>query len=475
MKTALFTLGYTLYLMGLGIGVRLTVLKLMTIDAHKRRLSSLLAHGLFMGLLIHVFLLNILQLFGNHTILVLLVMALLFLACLTMILFSVIKDGGVHNSTQIKRQQVITIAMIIIASCLVAYNSYHVPNLAWDTWTVWIARAKQWYYHGLGVSFVQPQEWLKTNAGLLNLSSHYPDGLSLIFYPMLFFSDSAKPMLLGLYLIIYGFLVLLMCNRLEKINAPFYVRLFLVVVMYSTPLVINHLLLPGYADLIMAVYILLIMLALLDYNDQAKPALRLVTIAYALMLPLIKIEGWVWLIIVLFSHSFIMWFNVKQRLIILTAMVLAFMLWFVLGGLTLNTPFGPLVISPEEINLFNKAYLSFAFTNVTDAVIKGLFWQFNWSLLWFGLPFLLFYMLAFKHNKAQQVSHLFFVLALLVILTLFYLTPAAKYALDYTAINRIFLQLMPCYIFLLFSMLTAVANQSVPTRSIADNRPCRSE
>jgi hypothetical protein len=462
----LLVLMYASCLITLGIGARLVVIKGLGIETHKRRLSNLLAHGLFMGIFIHVFLLNVLQWFTYSNGFILVIMSLVFATCLGIIIYNTVINGGLHNSTRIKPQQVITICLILTASWLVAYNSYQVPNLAWDTWTVWLGRAKQWYYHGLGVPIVQTHEWIHSGKGLLNLSSHYPDGLSLIFFPLLYLSDPVKPLLLGLYLLIYGFLVLLMCNRLQKIKAPFYLRIFLVIVMYSTPLLINHLLLPGYADLIMAVYILLIMLGLLDYNDQKKPALRLAVIAYALMLPLIKIEGWVWLIIFLFSHSFIMWFNLKQRLIILSAMVSVFVLWFVLGGFSFTTPFGPLTVSPSEINLFNKAYLSFAFTNVTHTIFNGLLWQYNWSLLWFGLPFLLLYMLFSKHNKAQQVSHLFFVLALAVILTLFYLTPAAKYALDYTAINRIFLQLMPCYIFLIFSLLTVVIRRTEPPQNI---------
>ena len=466
MKTILFTIGYIVYFMGLGIGTKLMVLRFMGLETGQRRLSNLLAHGLFTGLLIHVLLFNGLQLLNISNVLMLSVVTLTFLLCSSFIIYAFISGDGLHNSTHISHHQVITISAIVIASLVITWNSYYVPNLAWDSWTVWIARAKQWYHHGLGVTFVQPHTWLDSADGLLNLSSHYPDGLSLIFYPMLFLSDYLKPVLLGFYLIIYGFLVLLMCNRLEKIAAPFYLRMLLVVVMYTTPLMVNHLLLPGYADLIMAIFILLIMLGLLDYNDQAKPSLRLLIIADAVMLPLIKIEGWVWLIIFLFSHSFIMWFNMKQRLTVLSVLLVIFLTWFLLGGLSLNTPFGPLVISPAEINLFNKAYLSFGFTNVTEAVINGLFWQFNWSILWFGLPFLVYYMVVLKHNKAQQVSHLFFSLAFLVILALFYLTPAAKYALDYTAVNRIFLQLMPCYIFLIFSMLTTLVNRAEPSKRL---------
>lgn len=462
MNTILFTVGYSLYLIALGIGARIALVKIMKIKWHNRRLSSLLAHGLFTGLVIHVLLLNLIQLLGNHRSLALIIMALIWIFCLCLIVYAIKQEKGLHNSVDLNPLQVITIAGILLASVLLIWNSYHVPNLAWDTWTVWVAKAQQWYYHGLGAEFSQSQQWLQSENALLNASAHYPDGLSLIFYPLLFTDASLKTALLGLYLVIYGFLVLLMCNRLQTMGAPFYLRFFLVMVMYSTPLLVNHILLPGYADLIMAAYILLIFLGLLDYNDQARPALGVIIMTYALMLPLIKLEGWVWLLVILFAHSYIMWFNYKQRIIIATLIVALFVFWLLIGGFAIETAFGPFVVTPEEINLFNKAYLEFGFTNVTNALLNGLLWQFNWSLLWFALPFLLFYMVYKSHNKAQQVSHLFFILAFTLITALFYLTPAAKYALDYTALNRIFLQLTPCYILLLFTMLTTIIQSKEP-------------
>lgn len=458
MTGLLFTFVYVCYLLIMGIGLRIASLYVIGYTIHTRRLSGLLAHGFFIGLFAHVALLNGLQLFnlsnGANT-LIIGGLAIIFAVVIGYYHFRGL--SLIHKSKN-RKQQLIIFALIVLASLLIFYNSHNVPNLAWDTWTVWIARAKQWYYHGLSAEFVQPDQWLIQSKALLNLSSHYPDGLSLIVYPIVVFNDTIKPGLLGLYLTAYGLLVLLVSNRLEKLGAPFILRLFLVLVMYSTPLLINHILLPGYADIWLACYILLIMLVLLDYNDQPKRGLRLTIIAYALMLPMLKLEGWAWLLIFFFSHTLIMWFGIKQRLIILAVLLSAFIFWFLLGGISLSTPWGPLNITPAEINLFNKAYLSFAFTPVTDALINGIFWQFNWSLLWFGLPFLLFYMVLKNHNKAQQVSHLFFMIAFITYLALFYLTPAAKYALDFTAVNRILLQLMPCYIFLIFTLLTSLFN-----------------
>src|SRR5690606_23590459 len=121
-----------------------------------------------------------------------------------------------HKSAD-RKQQLIIVSLIITASILIFYNSHNVPNLAWDTWTVWIARAKQWYYHGLSTDFLQPDQWLKQSTALLNLSSHYPDGLSLIIYPIVVFNETTKPALLGLYITAYGLLVILVSNRLEKL------------------------------------------------------------------------------------------------------------------------------------------------------------------------------------------------------------------------------------------------------------------
>lgn len=453
MTYLLFTLLYTAYFLILGIGLRITALTLCGFTVGSRRLTGLLGHGFFMGLFAHVALLNGLQLFNLGLLGNSLVVIGAIVCFVTIIALSQFRGLVLVHRTHQRRQQWVVITLVAVFSLLLYMNSHHVPNLAWDTWTVWVARAKQWHFHGLSTNFVQPDQWLQQSSALLNLSSHYPDGISLIIYPIAMLFDSVKPALLGLTLVAYGFLVLLVSNRLEKLRAPLVLRAFMVIIFYSTPLLLNHILLPGYADLWMACFILLILLVQLDYNDQPRKGLRLTLIAYALMLPMLKLEGWVWLLIFFFSHSFIMWFNNKQRWLIFATLCALFILWFSLGGFTLTTPWGPFNVTPSEFNLFNKAYISFGYTAVTEAIVNGLFWQFNWSLLWFALPFLFVYMVFIKHNKAVQVSHLFFSIAFISFLVLFYLTPAAKYAIDYTAVNRILLQLVPCYIFLLFTML----------------------
>lgn len=462
MTGLLFTFVYVGYLLIMGIGLRIMSFTLIGYTIHSRRLSGLLAHGFFIGLFAHVTLLNCLQLLNLSNATNGFIIATIAIGFALIIGIYHFRGLTLIHKSNDRKQQLIIFMLIVTASLFIFYNSHNVPNLAWDTWTVWIARAKQWYYHGLSSDFVQPEHWLTQSTVLLNLSSHYPDGLSLIIYPIVAFNETIKPALLGLYITAYGFLVLLMSNRLEKLAAPFIIRLFLLLVMYSTPLLINHILLPGYADIWLACYIMLIMLVLLDYNDQPNRGLRLTLIAYALMLPMLKLEGWAWLLIFFFSHTIIMWFGLKQRVIILVALLATFALWLLLGGISLNTPWGPFNITPTEINLFNKAYLSFTYTQVSEAIINGLFWQFNWSLLWFGLPFLVAYMVMKKHSKALQVSHLFFIIAFITFLVLFYLTPAAKYALDFTAVNRILLQLMPCYIFLLFTLLSSLFNTKKP-------------
>ena len=135
-----------------------------------------------------------------------------------------------------------------------------------------------------------------------------------------------------------------------------------------------------------------------------------------------------------------------------------------LGGIHLSFSFGDLIISGERITLFHLLDMKLAFVNITDALLTSFLWQNNWSILWLGLPFLLFSFFRNQHSEASQVSHLFLMLALVCFLFLFYFTDASQWAVDLTAINRIVLQLTPCYLFLLFKMLIKInnSNQALP-------------
>ena len=76
----------------------------------------------------------------------------------------------------------------------------------------------------------------------------------------------------------------------------------MVAVIYTTPFLSNHLMIQGYADIWLAMFILLIMLSLMDYVDDKQLGLGLTVICYLVMLPMLKLEGWVWLLLFVMAY-----------------------------------------------------------------------------------------------------------------------------------------------------------------------------
>ena len=156
------------------------------------------------------------------------------------------------------------------------------------------------------------------------------------------------------------------------------------------------------------------------------------------------------------AHTIVAIVNHKHKFKLLASVLLLIGLIVILGGVHLQLPFGNLVIDANKIEFFNLINTQIKYTDINDYLLTGFFWQMNWSFLWLGLPFLLISFVSNQHNKASQISHVFFILALTCFMFLFYFTEASQWAEDLTALNRIVLQLTLCYLFLLFRTLTTL-------------------
>lgn len=444
---------YGLYFVLLGYGLRVAFHWWSHGQLIIRKKTEFLAHAFFQGVFVHVVFLNLLQWTKVSNQMVLMLTAGLVVLCLALVFWH-LKTATIHRPRlQFEPHKLALILMVVAASALLLFSGLLLPNIAWDSWIVWEGRAEQWLFHGLSSQLAGWEVWSKQNDAIFNYSAHYPDGLSLIYLlPKLLVADNLAVTAV-LYVIAYGLMTLLLITRLAKMGAPFYLQLCLLVVMYSTPLLNNHLIIQGYADIWLAIYILLIMLTLFDYNDEPNVGLGWSVLCYLAMLPLLKLEGWVWMILIVLSHVFVVFLKRSQKIALMVlAVVLSLVLWLN-GGLHLSLPFGDLVINAQRLEVFHLINTQFAFVDVTPALLSGFVLQNNWSLLWFGLPFLLANFISNKHSQASQVSHLFIILALVCFLFLFYFTEASKWAIDMTAMNRVVLQLTPCYIYLLFKML----------------------
>jgi len=445
---------YCLYFIILGYGVRVAY----NLITHKQliiaRKTDFFAHAFFQGVFIHVVLFNLLQYIELSNKQLLFTTIGYTSLCLILALKHAINKGFEGSSVQLKAKSLVLNTAVILASLFIYWNGSLLPNIAWDSWVVWESKAEQWLYHGLSIDINQWTNWIQTPDSLFNLSAHYPDALSLIYFLPKIFTSNSNGVVHITYLFAFAMITLLLISRLAKIGAPFYLQLFFIVIIYTTPLISNHLMIHGYADIWVAMYVLLIMLTLMDYNDEQNLGLGLTLVCYLSMLPMTKLEGWVWLLLFIISHLIVTAFNHRHKNLIFIAAICFVLLLIILGGIDISTPLGNLTINQQRITLFNLIDTPVQFVNISNELMTGFFWQNNWSLVWLGLPFLLISFIREPHSKASQLTHVFIFLALLCFLFLFYFTEASKWAQDMTALNRVVLQLTPCYLFLLFKMIT---------------------
>ncbi len=461
--TQLFGLLYALYFIILGYGIRAAFNWLTKRQLVIDKKTDFFAHAFFQGVFFHVVLFNLLQSMNLSNATVMLVLPVIMLACLVMIIRHILNKGLKGQTMVPGIQNTVITGLLIAFSVFIYWNGSLLPNIAWDSWAVWEGKAQQWVNHGLGADIMQWNNWINHEHAIFNPSANYPDGLSLIYFLPKFLLADGFAATQVVVLFAYAMMTLLLISRLAKIGAPRYFQVLMVVVIYTTPFVSNHLMIQGYADIWLAMYILLIMLSLMDYIDDAQVGVGLTVICYLLMLPMLKLEGWVWLLLFSLSYLLILLSNHRHKTRIYLGIAALLLIVVAFGGINLSFGMGDLIITAERITLFNLFDLQLQFVNITDALLISFFWQNNWSLLWLGLPFLLFSFFNKSHSRASQVSHVFLILALLCFLFLFYFTEASQWAQDLTAINRVVLQLTPCYLFLLFKMMVRIQGiQSAP-------------
>ncbi len=454
---------YIIYFISLGYGFRVAFNKIKQQQLIIENKTDFFAHAFFQGVFIHVVIFNLFQLLNLSNSTVLVALPLLLLVCMALIFWHILHKGLQGQTFVPKLHNVLITTVLLLMSAFIYWNGSLLPNIAWDSWAVWEGKAQQWVEHGLNVDIMAWNDWVNEDTAIFNASANYPDGLSLIYFlPKVLFQEGfAITQIVVLFA--FAMMTLLLISRIAKLGAPVYLQLAMVLVIYTTPFISNHLMIQGYADIWLAMFILLVMLSLMDYIDDNNMGIGLTIICYLAMLPMLKLEGWVWLLLFFMAYGLTLLSTHKSKYKVLAGVAGVILALVLLGGIDLNFSFGNITITHERITLLNLFDLHINFVNITEPLLISFLWQNNWSLLWLGLPFLLFTFFSRRHSLASQVSHVFLILALGCMLFLFYFTEASRWAQDFTAINRIVLQLTPCYLFLLFKMIVRIKGIQAPT------------
>ncbi|GAA0705866.1 hypothetical protein [Dokdonella soli] len=328
------------------------------------------------------------------------------------------------------------------------------PTLPWDAWAAWQAKAKTWVLAGQIAPFVSFNDWLTHPNEVLRtgVGYSYPD---LLPWAIVWFAGAGGWIEPWINLAWFGLWIALLIAQYGQLRALGVEsgRAWIgVYVLGSLPLLESHVALGGYADLWLAALFAQAGFAWLRWHCRAERRQLGVVIGIIVLLPMVKLEGAVWAIVLgaacVFS-SLPAWPR-RRRFLLGVAFATALIL--------LSGAFGAAWIDVARRYIGNSA--AFNLADVSDslgAFCNGLWAQGNWHLLWFALPVVLVgNCRAWMRSATTRRLVVLAGVSFLLIAGLFVFTAAARYAQSYSAVNRLLLQLTP----MLAALLILAAQRS---------------
>ena len=344
------------------------------------------------------------------------------------------------------------------------------PLYPWDAWTTWAVRPRVWAELRELTPFVAPHLWLADPAGSAYTIDAwtYPCTVPLLaLWPTLAFgawNETAANLpwigaALALGLGFYG--------QARRWGATPLIALIFTWLLLSLPLLNTHVALAGYADLWLATVFGLAVIAFFQWARTGDCRQGVLAVLLALACPLIKLEGAVWLLL-LVPALLIAWVRGWPLRVLAATAALLGVVWWAVGGVEFTLPgLGEFRLKPELIQVPYLGLFNLGYRGTWEPVWKNVLILANWHL--FGYLALIAAGLTLRAaarglaERWRRVELALVIASLLALFVLFFLTDAQRWAEQYTSINRVFLEFIPA---LLFWTLTVVVPSCSTCRTV---------
>lgn len=313
------------------------------------------------------------------------------------------------------------------------------PIYPWDGWTTWVYRAKIWFLNGELPPFVAASQLAEQTDRLVYTIEawDYPLFVSLVHLWPALALDRWSETLVNLPTWLAGSTIALglygqsRSAGLEPLPALLPPALFLTI-----PLAGAHMLLGGYADLWMSGFVGLGFSALLLGKNRRELLMGLVFLAAAV---LVKKEGIAWLTLGLFFLIATQWPRSFAGLMLVVTTVLA-----LTHSTSVELPYvGAIGYRLGQLLLGPLGSYPLHFENVFPAYLHAFFLHGSWNLFWLILAVAAATALTRLRDAEVRDTLLLFVSSGLLLFLIFFLSPESRWASDFTAINRLPLQIAP--------------------------------
>jgi len=380
--------------------------------------------------------------------------------------------GGVEpRSAPMTRLELVLLALLLAGlgwrGWLLASDIALHPVLAWDAWAVWAAKAKAWVLAGHASPYVPFDQWLRQSGDDLRTASawSYPE---LLPWTLTWFATHAgwiEPWINMAWLGLWASLLTVHYGQWRRLGVSRVHSLAGVYMLGSLPLLDAHVALGGYADLWVAALMSMAAHAWLHWRETSEHRQLLVVAGVVLLLPMLKLEGAVWSIVLVAAAVFgALPRRMRSQRFVIGAAVAAIAIALCI---TLSVPWVEVArrYAQDSIVIEGSRIGSSLY-----ALANALWGQWNWNLLWFALPAALYWRRA-QWSRSTTVRSMLALVAvpLLLLIGLFVLTAAARYAQSYSAVNRLLLQLTPMLVSLLVLVLWLPTDQSAERAAAGDD------
>jgi hypothetical protein len=314
------------------------------------------------------------------------------------------------------------------------------PLFPWDATMHWATKAKVWLDAGALVPFVDNQTWLELAGKGVSTDHHadYPRTIPLLQLWMssaLGYWDESLINLPWLLLLIALGALFYGQGRAAGVGRK--TALIFTYLLLSLPLLNIHIALAGYADLFLGAFYCAALAAFYNWSQSRETGQAVMAAFFALCCPLIKNEGLFWLLTLL-PALFAVFLPARWSLSLLACCGL------VGSALIIMLP-GDLIVAGHSLNSLELGYRPGMLANIGRSLLVFDNWHLFGYLLLAAIA--LVACLDPRDRRRLLGPGIALFSALVLFIFLFTATRYARGALQYTAVNRIALHLVPAMMF----------------------------
>ena len=359
----------------------------------------------------------------------------------------------------------VLLAAILLRLGLLASEALLRPTFPWDAWSAWSVKPKAWFLLGHHVPYVPIGQWL-AEPGAVERTAAIWDYPELLAWIEIWFASAAgswnEPLINIVWTGVLGAIGLASYGQWRACGVRPGIAMVLVYALLSLPLLDVHAALAGYADLWLSAAFGLSVLGWLRWMRHGENGQLALAWMFALSMPLIKLEGSVWLI----AFALVMLLGLlpgRLRWMLVAGGSATAALLIALGGFKVPIfGLGWVHVTWGELVIPALGTLDLHWRSVGTAILAGLLTLPNWHLLWYLVPVIVIlrWPVLAKDRATRSVASLLGLCAAFLFV-LFFFTDASAWAENYTSTNRLILHIVPA-LFSLLALLLASLDPAPP-------------